>query len=235
MNVFDAEVMNFVNQLSRHSLLFDKMVVLLSCNKLLKGGILAVLVWWGWYERKERYAHNRMHIVATLLSCVVAMALTRTLATVLPFRARPLHEQTLDFQIPYGLDPTILSGWSSFPSDHATLFFALATGLLFVSRQAGIFAVLYTLIVISLPRIYLGFHYPTDIIAGAMIGISVALVGNICLVKRSYLQSITSWMLSRPALMYPFLFLFTYQIVDQFDASRAIGSALLRMVKLILA
>jgi undecaprenyl-diphosphatase len=234
VNIFDTGVMNFVNQLSQHSLIFDNLVVFLAGNKLLKGGVLVAVLWWGWFESDERLTHNRIHIVASLLSCIVAMALARALALTLPFRLRPFHEEGLTFLLPYGMQP-ILEGWSSFPSDHATLFFSLSTGLLFISRKAGIFALSYTLILIALPRIYLGLHYPTDIIAGAIIGMTITLLGNIYLVKSASLQSITNGLLSRSRVFYPLFFLITYQIVDLFDCSRAIGNALLRLLKYVLA
>ena len=120
--------------------------------------------------------------------------------------------------------PTTLDGWSSFPSDHAVLFFALSTGLCFISRKVGTFTLFYSALFICLPRIYLGLHYPTDIIAGAIIGMTVTLLANIFLIKSKRLQSIANWSYSKPNLFYPLFFLLTYQIADLFDNSRDIVS-----------
>jgi undecaprenyl-diphosphatase len=152
------------------------------------------------------------------------MTLARALVLTLPYRLRPLHEEGLNFLLPYGMSPTTLEGLSSFPSDHAVLFFALSTGLLFISRKVGTFALSYTALFIIFPRIYLGLHYPTDIIAGAIIGMTIALLGNIYLIKSKRLQSIANWSYSKPNLFYPVFFLFTYQIADMFESSRAIIS-----------
>jgi undecaprenyl-diphosphatase len=162
------------------------------------------------------------------------LALARALALTLPFRLRPFHEEGLVFLLPYGME-TVLEGWSSLPSDHAALYFSLSTGLLFISRKAGIFALWYTLIFIALPRIYLGLHYPTDIMVGAIIGMTVTVIGNIYLVKSTRLQSIINRLLSCPCVFYPSFFLITYQIADLFDGSRAIANALLRLSKYILS
>ena len=70
----------------------------------------------------------------------LALLAAPVLATVLPFRERPLRNPLLHFQLPYGVTETTLLGWSFFPSDHAVLYFALATTLVFVSRCVGIFA-----------------------------------------------------------------------------------------------
>ena len=63
----------------------------------------------------------------------------------------------------------------SFPSDHAAVAFAIAFGVLAFSRRAGIlFLAAATLI--SLSRIALGLHYPSDVLAGALVGWAAALL-----------------------------------------------------------
>lgn len=63
--------------------------------------------------------------------------------------------------------------FSSFPSGHATLFFALATSIyLYDKRVGGIFFVCASIIALS--RVVAGVHYPIDIIAGAVIGVGAA-------------------------------------------------------------
>jgi undecaprenyl-diphosphatase len=46
----------------------------------------------------------------------------------------------------------------------------LATGLWSINRTVGLIAFLWTIVIIDLPRVYLGIHYPSDIIAGALMG-----------------------------------------------------------------
>ena len=183
MNSFDFEIITWLNQFSQHSDTFDKFVGILSVNHLVKGGVLAMLLWWAWFKTGETHAHNREKITSTLFSCVFGFMLARALALTLPFRLRPRHNPNLPFSLPEGADPTLLDGWSSFPSDHAVLFFALSTGLFFISKRAGVFAFVYTTVMIALPRVYLGLHYPTDILAGAVVGIAVAAASNIFLVN----------------------------------------------------
>jgi undecaprenyl-diphosphatase len=57
----------------------------------------------------------------------------------------------------------------SFPSDHATASYALAFAILLRHRRAGVVAlVLATLVSVS--RVALGTHYPTDVVGGAAVG-----------------------------------------------------------------
>jgi len=60
-----------------------------------------------------------------------------------------------------------------FPSDHAVLFFALATGLFMAHRKLGIAAYAWVIVAICFPRLYLGIHWPTDVIAGAAVGVAL--------------------------------------------------------------
>jgi len=235
MNYFDFQIITFINQFSQHSWIFDKLIAFLSYNNLLKGGILSTIIWWAWFNSEDRHSHKREHIISTLLSCIIAIALARAFALTLPFRLRPLQEEGLHFLLPFGMTTTVLEGWSSFPSDHAVLFFTLSTGLLFISRWVGTFSLSYSILFIGFPRVYLGLHYPTDIIAGAIIGITIALLGNIYLVKNILIQSITNWSYSKPNLFYPLFFLLTYQIADMFDNSRSLFNAGAKLIRYIIA
>ncbi|MEO6351937.1 MAG: phosphatase PAP2 family protein [Burkholderiaceae bacterium] len=235
VNIFDSVVINYVNQFSQQSRTFDMLLAFLADNHLLKGGVLVTMVWWLWFKKVQPNSRAREQLIATFIGCIAAMGLARLMALTLPFRLRPLHETGLHFLLPYGTSPTVLDGWSSFPSDHAALFFALSTGLLFVSRKAGLFALAYTTLFIAFPRIYLGLHYPTDIIAGAVIGMTIALLSNIYLGKSARLHSIANWSDTKPQFFYPVLFLFTYQIADLFSSSRALIGEGLTLFKNIVA
>ncbi len=62
----------------------------------------------------------------------------------------------------------------SFPSGHATFFFALATIVWFYDKSWGtVFYFLTTLMVVA--RVMAGVHYPSDIVGGAIIGMAVGL------------------------------------------------------------
>src|SRR6187200_2601498 len=71
---------------------------------------------------------------------------------------------------PLGGAPSSLS----FPSAHATSSFAVATAM---TRVDGLAALAFLLaFVLSLGRPYLGMHYPSDVLAGAVLGVALGLI-----------------------------------------------------------
>ncbi len=220
MNLIDMTILNGLNNFSHLSWKFDFIVHFISFNHLVKGGVLLTLFWWLWFKKKTQ-PYVQQHLTSTLYGCFVAMVLARALQLLLPFRLRPLHEQGLEFVLPYTMRPMIMKGWSSFPSDHAVLFFALSVGIVFVSKKAGIFALIYTTLVISLPRMYLGLHYPTDILGGACIGISISLLCNTKVFTKKIAQRTLDSLEDKPEILYTLLFFISFQLIDMFSSCRA--------------
>jgi undecaprenyl-diphosphatase len=71
----------------------------------------------------------------------------------------------------------------SFPSDHATAAGAVAVGLLLTNRRWGILAAVLA-IVMAFTRVYVGAHYPGDVIAGLALGGAVAAAGTALVAPR---------------------------------------------------
>lgn len=233
MNAFDSAILQLLNRFARRSWAFDEAVAFISNNDLFKGGVLMVLLWWAWYRAGERDSRDRDHMVVTLLGCAVALAVGRILVLALPFRLRPLQEIGLTFVTPYGVAEAAFAKLSSFPSDHAVLFFGLATGLFFISRAVGAFALAWTVVFVALPRMYLGLHYATDILAGAAIGSAIVGAANMLLVDGRLTRSIRALSEARPMYFYPALFIVTWQIADLFENSRAIVGGVFKLATVV--
>jgi undecaprenyl-diphosphatase len=108
------------------------------------------------------------------------------------------------------------------------MFFTLTTGLFSVSRMLGWIALTDTVVLICLPRIYLGIHYPTDIIAGAVIGVAIGLAASHKAVSSSLAKWPLQWMQRQPGPFYTVFFLLMYQMTVMFGDVRYLGIGLIK-------
>src|SRR5262245_56321643 len=157
----------------RSALLFNKTISGISNLPLLTGIPLVGLFWYLWFGLRSESARARL--LLGVAAAAMAVLLSRGMQLALPTHLRPLHRLEQGFQPLPGIDPLALSGWNSFPSDHACLYFALVAVIWLQSRRVGLFALMLALFG-SLPRIYLGFHYPSDVAFGALLGVYVAML-----------------------------------------------------------
>ena len=227
MNPFDSSILFFLNQFAQRSPCFDQFIAFLSDCNLLKGGVIVGMMWWIWFE-DEDVRRKRAVLLATLLATLPALILTKTL-TVVTFRARPLNEARLAFHPPYFVNPVDWKQLSSFPSDHAVLFFALAAGILIASRRAGWFALFYVSAVICLPRMYLGEHYATDILTGAAIGVIPVCLANLPRIREPLTGWALRWAEASPSSFYFLAFLVLYQVVELFEPLIKMGKFIYRL------
>ena len=234
MGDLDLGILTTLNSVVGQSDWLDHFLVLLAGNDLLKGGLVMTAWWWAWFARpweEEAGRRSRTTLLATLAGALVALALARGLAVTLPFRPRPLHDLTVDLHRATSLPPGVLEKWSSMPSDHATLFFALATGLTLVSRRLGLLALAHAALVVCGPRLVLGFHYPSDVLAGTVLGVVCVLGAN-----APRLKVVTSALLPlstgrHAGRFYAGLFLLTFQIASLFDALRLLVGQIVRAAR----
>ncbi|MDP2741722.1 MAG: phosphatase PAP2 family protein [bacterium] len=110
-------------------------------------------------------------VFISLSSAVISRFVVAEIIRFLWFRPRPFVENSVNLLINH--DPTE----SSFPSGHASFYFALSTAIYFYNKKLGILFYIGTfLIVIS--RVFVGIHWPSDILAGALLGIFIGWLTN---------------------------------------------------------
>jgi undecaprenyl-diphosphatase len=214
---FDYSIVRFFNQFAHRYHLFDHIVVFLSNSDLMKGGVVMAAIWWAWFYGKRDPKTNRSLLLCALLASLISLFFARLLALVLPIRIRPILDTALHFRPPSGVSSqTNWTIWSSFPSDHAALFFALLTGVWLVSRRLGTPLLIYVVVFICLPRIYVGIHYPSDILAGAALGVLSVLLCSWSKVRESWTPTVLAWIDRWPGPAYALLFLLTFEIATLF-------------------
>ncbi len=187
-----------------------------------------------WYLKRdpEIAARNRQHVICTVAGAGVAIVLARVLALTLPHRVRPLADPGIGIDFPNLFDGHSIMSWSSFPSDHAVLFVSVAVGILYISRPLGILTLIYSLLFICFPRVYFGIHYPTDIIAGVMLGAAIGVLCNQPFAVRRVALPVLKVEQAIPALFYAVGFLVCFQIATMFNDLRAVALAIVRIAEL---
>jgi undecaprenyl-diphosphatase len=159
----DYTLFRWVNGLAGHVGWLDTLVARFTeLSPYLVAGLLVVLWFLGRGDQRQR---NREGVIHALLATALAAGVGTLIATAWvrprPFLTHPAHV----------LIPRVFDG--SFPSIHATAAFAVAVAVVFYNRRLGaVFLVLAALIAFS--RVFVGLHYPGDVLAGAAIGSACA-------------------------------------------------------------
>lgn len=123
-------------------------------------------------------------LYAFIFSAVGVPSLVSTITKRIVGRGRPEHFLDTGF---WGIKPN-WADWTyqSFPSGHATTAFALAATVGFVSPR-WLYPAALLAAAIGLSRITEGVHYPSDVVAGAMLGFLGAFAVRIVFAKRGWL------------------------------------------------
>ncbi|HEX3695091.1 MAG TPA: phosphatase PAP2 family protein [Polyangia bacterium] len=228
MNVIDRTVFDAFGQIAGSSPRFDAFIRIWVSEEIgFKSDLAMAAVWWTWFRPGNNARSQRSAVLSAIVGTAVAVFLGRILSHAFPFRMRPFADPSLHLTLPSGSSRFGLRLWSSFPSDHALVWAAIATGMGAVSTGVGILLWTVGAILVCAPRVYVGLHFPTDILAGFAIG---ALVGwgitrpRICEVLS---QPFLLWESRRPSWFYAAAFLLTLHVADMFSVVRMLGYTLL--------
>lgn len=158
----NAMIFQTINGIANNSKLFDFIGVFFADYLLwIAIGILIVL----FSIKKTRWMAISAGISIVLSRLIITEIIKRLYSSPRPYLVlegvRKIISENHDYQ--------------SFPSGHAAIFFALATAIYFFNKKWGIIGFIIALLV-GISRIYVGVHWPIDILGGAMIGIVAGVI-----------------------------------------------------------
>jgi undecaprenyl-diphosphatase len=142
----------------------------LSRNHLASTWIFAAVFYVFWSIQDSRTPWRRSHLFQIIVAFGIAVLIS---LVVRPWIAWPAPVLNPRFQ---GLYPAYFwsnKNFNSFPSHSTLAYFMVAVGLWPLSKRATVWLSFAVLLLVSLPRVYLGGHYPIDVVASLMLVIVV--------------------------------------------------------------
>ena len=163
--ILDLYIFNFVNGFAGKWALLDNVGIFFA---VYFGYVLLVCLVVFLFINHRKYW--RMVVESFLAALFVRFILVEIFYQI-HFKFRPFVGNPINLLIHYDKNQT------SFPSGHASFYFALSTIIYGYNKKAGVlFYIGSFLIVIS--RVFVGVHWPLDVLAGAILGIVMGIVLN---------------------------------------------------------
>ncbi len=133
---------------------------------------MVLLVVWCWWSVRRRGEEDAASSVAALVWAPLAAGI----AVLVNVPIRGFVERPRPFLDHQGLEVLVTGKTDySFVSDHATIAMALGVGLFVANRKFGLVGIVLALLE-GFCRVYMGVHYPTDVVGGFALGTAVALL-----------------------------------------------------------
>jgi undecaprenyl-diphosphatase len=151
--LMDVKIFRAINQMTGRSSLIDHFMILVS-NKVRYVYFLILILMW--FKKPYRQITNNA-VISAFITLILNIFLKLCIS-----KPRPFLKSRVGILIPSKMD-------SSFPSKHTLLVFAVSTSILLYNRVLG--SIMCGLAVMTgISRIWVGHHYPSDIIGSALLG-----------------------------------------------------------------
>jgi len=180
-----------------------------------------------WNETSEEVARRKQRLLEIPLTCIIAVAVTVVLR---PWIAWPSPSHASDFQSLYPGYLWAYGNENCFPSHSTLICLIVAIGLLPLHRKIAAALVAFVIVAISLPRIYVGGHYPIDVAASVVLAI-VCYLAVRALRSLPQVQAVLSWAASRGLWSECAIFLWSFELGDGFRGTLTTVKALRQLAR----
>lgn len=144
--------------------------------------VAIVLGWWLFLRRIKPSSHwpyegkRKWLILGQIILSIGLVVLINQLLSFIHFRARPFINLTVTNLLGVPISQ------KSFPSDHAAISFTLALAVYLYQKKLG-WLLLAVAVLVGFGRVFVGVHYPLDVIGGAVVAGLVVVTLHQALIK----------------------------------------------------
>jgi undecaprenyl-diphosphatase len=138
-------------------------------------GVFAVLMLMGWWNARRRDTRSMTLALAAPVAVVAAFAVAEV-AKKLVAEVRPCYS----LPHAYLVDACPARTDYAFPSGHSTTAFAAVAALWLLDRRLSAIAAVFALLE-GFTRVYVGAHYPHDVLGAALLALPVAYLASLIL------------------------------------------------------
>lgn len=164
----DAQITVALNHVLLAEPSFASLYNALCNNNFFRGAPFVAALTLVWFTRHGR---GQIRLIVELLAVCVATLVSVRLQGLHLFHMRPMFAAELGLRLPPGLSTKDwLDSQPAWPSDTATLYAGLTAIVCREKPKLAVPLAAWTGLVILLPRIAFGYHYPSDILSGMALG-----------------------------------------------------------------
>ena len=154
-------VFQWINNLAGTSTLLDKVMIVIT-NSAAYVAILFMFILWFHNGKKEKAIRKQYTVLYTTLSVIIALVVNVLIHAVY-YHPRPFIAHDVHQLVPHAEN-------SSFVSDHSVLVFSIAFVFMLRGEKLKYIALIWA-VSVGISRLYVGVHFPLDVIGAAVITI----------------------------------------------------------------
>ncbi|MGD8188616.1 undecaprenyl-diphosphatase [Brevibacillus ginsengisoli] len=163
----NEQLFQLVNQYAGHSVWLDGAMIFLADYTPEVFALFLLMLWFSSKKDKDVLEKNQRTALYTVITILISFLCNQVIHH-LYWHPRPFMAHAVNQLIPHAAD-------SSFVSDHTILAFSVA-GMFYYRQVRYRWAVMVLAALTGIARVFVGVHYPADVVGGAVVALLVALL-----------------------------------------------------------